>query len=107
MDYTRCTITTASGEHIANLPMARRETVYDVITRGDLVTLRNTCRGSTICGLCRVTVEAGAEALEPPKVDERDLLGEDAPENVRLACRLTLPAAARQLVISTPYWQKT
>jgi ferredoxin len=106
MDYTRCTLTAASGEPIATIPLARGETLYDAIERSGVVAIRTTCRGSTICGLCRVTVEEGAAALDPPMADERELLGEGAPANVRLACRVTLPAALRRLVASTPYWEK-
>lgn len=104
MDYSRITATTASGEPITNIPMARHETVYEAIARNSTVSLKTTCRGSTICGLCRVTVEEGAEALPPVQPDERALLGEAA-ENVRLACRISLPASLQRLVVSTPYWQ--
>jgi len=106
MAYTRCTLQTAAGERIADAPLARGETVYDAVTRRGTVALRSTCRGSTICGLCRVTVEEGAEALAPVMADERQILGAGTAENVRLACRITLPAGLQRLVVSTPYWTK-
>ncbi len=104
MNYTRITALTASGEPITDIPMARHETVYEAIARNSTVSLETTCRGSTICGLCRVTVEEGAEALPPILPDERALLGE-ASERVRLACRISLPASLQRLVVSTPCWQ--
>lgn len=65
------------------------------------VHLRTTCRGSTICGLCRVEVVEGADLLPPVLPDEAALLGpdRDATPPVRLACRIRMPAGMERLVL--------
>ena len=55
------------------------------------------CR-TGICGTCLIQVdEAGAEGIEPPSEDEKQLLEIIAPENpkARLACQIHLTTSLR------------
>ncbi|MGC4065489.1 MAG: 2Fe-2S iron-sulfur cluster-binding protein [Polyangiaceae bacterium] len=45
------------------------------------------CRAGT-CGTCRIHVEEGMDALEPPDERERFQLGRLLGANLRLACRV-------------------
>ena len=51
------------------------------------------CRSGN-CGTCRVTVEAGAESLEPAESTERALLRSQPGDQLRLACRIRTRASA-------------
>lgn len=87
-----------SGAPWARLYPGRGETVLHAALRAG-APIRTTCRGSTICGLCRVEVREGGEGLAPAEPDERDLLG-PAPPNVRLACRVELPDGVDRMVLA-------
>jgi ferredoxin len=57
------------------------------------------CRSAT-CATCRVAVIEGADLLDPPNADERellDLLG--APRSHRLACQAVVRPGAGRLVL--------
>ncbi len=58
------------------------------------VALATVCKGRGICGACRVSVEAGLDALPAPSVNETRLIGylargEDARTH-RLACQIAM-----------------
>ncbi len=95
-----------TGEVYRRAYLGADDTLYAALERSQ-IPIQTTCRGSTICGMCRVTVETGAERLEPAKPDERALLDRFAPENprARLACRLKLPEGVEEIEVSTPYWR--
>lgn len=90
----------ATGARVAWVAADRRLSAYDNLARAG-VQLRTTCRGSTICGLCHVEVVEGAEALDPVRPDEAELLARQglAGPRHRLACRITLPADRERLVL--------
>ncbi|GLH75115.1 adenylate/guanylate cyclase domain-containing protein [Bradyrhizobium sp. SSBR45G] len=63
-------------------------TLLEMIRSND-IPHRSECGGRARCGLCRIRVEEGAQALPPPGHAERVMLaGLKAPENVRLACQI-------------------
>ncbi len=92
------------GTELRRLRPGRSDTVYDTLVRGG-VHILSRCRGSTICGLCRVRVLTSAAELPVVLPDEQSLLqrfGGDE-HGARLACRLRAPSVG-ELVVSTPYW---
>jgi len=63
------------------------------IGRSNNVAPSSECGGRARCGLCRVRIDEGADALPPRDDAERAVLARlGAPDNVRLACRIR-PAA--------------
>ena len=92
-----------SGQVYAQVPASPWLSAYESLERAG-VQLPTTCRGSTICGLCRVEVLEGAQALPAPLADELQLLGGPDPAlaPVRLACRLRLPDGLERLVLRAP-----
>lgn len=82
--------------------------VEDVTTGTRLVDLTDdypqvgvpySCRAAT-CGMCRVEVIEGSQALAAPEEDEEDLLEIFGDEpGVRLCCQLTLERDARQVLL--------
>lgn len=95
----------ATGVPYRSVYLGAADTLYDALERSG-VPIRTVCRGSTICGVCRVTVEAGADVLEPPRPDEAALLQRFAvgEPRARLACRITLPEGVDAITVSTDYW---
>lgn len=87
-----------TGEVWARVYPGPGETVLHAALRAG-VPMRTRCRGSTICGLCRVEVREGGADLPPAAPDERDLLPGAGPE-VRLACRVELPPGVGRLVLA-------
>lgn len=86
-----------SGARLGQAAAVPGLSAWECLDRAGL-RLRTTCRGSTICGLCRVEVMEGGEALPPVQPDEAMLLGE-APGAWRLACRIRLPPGQARLVL--------
>lgn len=87
-----------TGDRIAWVP-ARPGSAYDALAAAE-VELPTRCRGHMSCGLCRVEVLEGAEALPPVLRDEDELLdlGERT-ASTRLACRIGLPPGVDRLVL--------
>lgn len=102
MAHSRATLHTLDGEPFAEVALTPWESVYDSLSRS-AYPLRSTCHGSTICGLCRVTLLDPPDTLPPVLPDEAELLGEGAGPNERLACRLRV-ARGQHLKLSTAYW---
>ncbi|RME23443.1 MAG: (2Fe-2S)-binding protein [Deltaproteobacteria bacterium] len=95
-------IDATTGERIAWVPAPPRTTVYEACVRSG-VRLATRCRGSAVCGLCRVEVLEGAEELPPRQPDEEvvlgDVLDQEGGERLRLACRIELPNGVHRLVL--------
>ncbi len=76
--------------------------MYEACARSG-VALATRCRGSAICGLCRVEVLEGGEGLPARAPDEDAVLGDaiadQGGQRLRLACRIALPAGMRRLVV--------
>lgn len=76
------------------------ERIYDALIRAG-VRVPTTCRGSTICGLCRVDVQDDVSGIAPALRDELDLLATGgASDTERLACRLRFPEGRSRLALS-------
>ena len=89
-----------SGQVLARVAASPFVSAYESFEKAGLQ-LPSTCRGSTICGLCRVIVLEGGDQLPAVLADEAELLGDDgdAMPPVRLACRIKLPRGLRRLVL--------
>lgn len=91
-----------TGEVRARVPIASGETLFAALTRSG-VPIKTSCYGSTICGLCWVVVRDGAEQLEPPLMDEAQLLAptirRKGVEGARLACRIRMPRGLDRIVV--------
>lgn len=74
------------------------ETAFEALERSG-IPIATRCRGSAICGMCRVVVEAGGDDLPPPAPDEQVLLDRYGTPGERLACRLTHPEGVDELVV--------
>jgi len=92
MGHTRIEVVDDQDRLLGEVAASPRESVYEALARSAFPP-NSTCRGSTICGLCRVTVRESSAPLPEIFPDERALLG-DTPPQVRLACRLELPRGA-------------
>lgn len=71
----------------------------DVTDAHPEATVPFSCRSAS-CGTCRVRVEAGAAAMQPPEDDELEVLeafGNEA--NVRLCCQLRLASDTEEVVL--------
>lgn len=71
------------------------------ISRANNIPHASVCGGRARCSTCRVRVEEGANALEPPVFPETLTLASiQAPHNVRLACQIrpTRPIAVTRLL---------
>ena len=99
----------ATGAPLATVPAQHDATVYAAFDHAGQ-RLPTTCRGSAICGLCRVEVRDGAVAPATRDPDEQALLARVAPDepHARLACRIR-PAAGEErleLEISGERWRR-
>lgn len=77
------------GAGIAGDKTAEAPTGGDLLDICDevLAPVAFSCRSAS-CGTCHIEVFEGADLLEDPEEDERDLLDIlDGPENARLACQ--------------------
>jgi ferredoxin len=73
------------------------ERVLDCVDDDPSIGLPTACRAAN-CGLCLVSVVAGAEAFEPPVARERETLRElGAKAATRLGCQLKLRSDASLL----------
>jgi len=98
-----------TGETLAQVPAPTGATVYDAFERVNQ-RLPTRCRGSSICGLCRVEVHSGTVQPAHKAPDETALLRRVAPDEpaARLACRLRLaPGEDRlELTIDGDRWRR-
>lgn len=104
--YRRFILRREDGSTRAVVPAAAGESLFDAAQRSGQP-VRTRCRGSLICGLCRVDVVEGAEHVEPPHAEELDLLRERALDqpSARLACQLRhRDGSSGAVVVCTPYW---
>jgi len=90
-----------TDEPIAQVPIPVGATVYDAFERAEQ-RLPTRCRGSSLCGLCRVEVREGSPLPPDPPPDERALLARVAPHepDARLACRMKLDPRDDRLVVA-------
>lgn len=63
------------------------ETLFDVLTKADLMSSNGTCMGGQACGKCKIKVIGGN--VPKPEEEEIEMLG-DAPSDIRLACAIPL-----------------
>jgi uncharacterized 2Fe-2S/4Fe-4S cluster protein (DUF4445 family) len=68
--------------------------------------LQGLCRGRKKCGKCRVVIEAGDGPLPPPTDRERDILGDQTDQGVRLACETVLTDGAHVRILEESPGQK-
>lgn len=74
-------------------------------TRQAGLPLGSSCDGRAVCGWCRVVVLRGSDRLEPPALEERQLLeriGAGAGE--RIACQARPRGGGGAVSITTTYW---
>ncbi len=104
VDTDRYVLQRADGETLATLPTTRRESLLDCLLRHRRP-IRTVCRGSLICGQCRVEVVEGLDALPPPNRFEAELLQRFAPgePRTRLACQVVVPEGLHEIVVRTSY----
>ena len=89
-----------TGEPLATVPISRGRTVYAAFEAAGR-RLPTRCRGSAICGLCRLDIHEGR--VDPPRrdPDEDALLDRVAPEEPtsRLACRIRPAEGEERLLV--------
>lgn len=104
--FRRFVLLGADGQPRAAVPASAGETLFDSAIRSQQP-VRTRCRGSLICGQCRVTVVEGEERLVPAHPEETALLDKVAPgdSRARLACQLRhREDESGAVVVQTPYW---
>jgi ferredoxin len=66
------------------------------------MTLNTACEGDFLCGFCKVRILEGLDSLDPPRADERQVLGAlHAKADERLACQAEV---CSDLTVTTDYW---
>lgn len=96
-----------TGETLGSVIAGAGETLYDAATRSG-ISVRTSCRASSICGQCWVDVLQTDAPLDSALPDEAELLERYAEgRNPRLACRLRLPDGASRVEVTAVGWSRS
>ena len=66
------------------------------------MSLNTACEGDFLCGFCKIRVLEGLASLDPPKADEKQMLGAlHAKPDERLACQSRIHG---DVTVQAEYW---